>query len=228
MSSSPFRLAPALASVLDGAPVRVGTENHAKLGAVESALRSLSPAPSPSLLIVPVGVSSGVAEQPVGFAEIIRGASNRARAALASGEAVLAVGIEDGLARFSDSPSPSPPSSAPSEADSVAGFGPDSYFNVGCAWVTDGTREGRGFSSGFAYPPGCLDEAVRDQAPIGNLFDALWQAHRDPAEAADSAPSGRSGGNIGRLTEGCLDRSAYGAQAVLCALVRFLHVDLYD
>ena len=56
--------------------------------------------------------------------------------------------------------------------------------------------------------------------------------HRPP-EADDAgidpgAPSGRSGGNIGRLTGGRLDRSAYGAQAVVCALIRFLHTDLYD
>jgi non-canonical (house-cleaning) NTP pyrophosphatase len=44
----------------------------------------------------------------------------------------------------------------------------------------------------------------------------------------DAGPSGRSGGNIGQLTQGRLDRAAYGAQAILCALVPFLHVDLYD
>ena len=64
-------------------------------------------------------------------------------------------------------------------------------------------------------------------------IDALWQAHR-PVTGSGSgssgapAPSGRQGGNIGQLTLGRLDRSAYGAQAILCALVPFLHVDLYD
>jgi hypothetical protein len=30
------------------------------------------------------------------------------------------------------------------------------------------------------------------------------------------------------LTGGHLERAAYGAQAVVCGLVRFLHTDLYD
>ncbi len=76
-----------------------------------------------------------------------------------------------------------------------------------------------------------LAPAIRDQAPIGDLFDAHWSRHR-PAEGAQEAakatPSGRSGGNIGRLTGGRLERAAYGEQAVVCALVRFLHGDLYD
>jgi non-canonical (house-cleaning) NTP pyrophosphatase len=123
-------------------------------------------------------------------------------------------------------------------------------FNVGCAWVTDGQRESHGFSSAFAYPPGCLEAAYVEQEPIGDLFDDLWRRNRDgePAFAAkavgeagrtgrgepghpppaDVEPSGRRGGNIGMLTQGRLDRSAYGEQAVICALVAFLHTDLYD
>ena len=172
-----------------------------------------------TLELVPVGVASDVPEQPIGWTEIVSGARNRARAALASGDCGLAVGIEDGLARLAEGPR--------SEANPSDGF-----FNVGCAWITDGIREGHGFSSGFAYPAGALDPAVRDQAPIGDLFDDHWSANRPPeADVAGNSPnepSGRSGGNIGRLTGGRLDRSAYGAQAVVCALIRFLHTDLYD
>jgi non-canonical (house-cleaning) NTP pyrophosphatase len=135
----------------------------------------------------------------------------------------LAVGIEDGLVSLS-------------EAVEGQGGGPGTgVFNIGCAWITDGEREGHGFSSGFAYPGGCLEPAVRDQAPIGDLFDGLWRQNRlvssgggSGSEPAKSEPSGRSGGNIGLLTGGRLDRSDYGSQAVVCALVRFLHVDLYD
>jgi non-canonical (house-cleaning) NTP pyrophosphatase len=70
---------------------------------------------------------------------------------------------------------------------------------------------------------------VRDQAPIGTLFDELWKMHRaQTGGPAKTDASGRQGGNIGILTQGCLDRSAYGAQAVICGLIRFLHTDLYD
>ena len=214
MNEDAFRPAPSLSRALAGEAIRVGTQNPAKLGAVEDAFRPFA-RDGVALELVPVGVASGVAEQPVGWNEIVGGARNRARAAFESGDCALAVGIEDGLVRLADEP----------ESDTFYA----AFYNVGCAWLTDGEREGHGFSSAFAYPPGCLEPAVRDQAPIGELFDELWQTHRagslGPAKAV---ASGRQGGNIGMLTNNRLDRSAYGAQAVICALVRFLHTDLYD
>lgn len=221
-TESTFRLAPSLAHALAGEVVRVGTENRAKLGAVREALAGFAE-DGVRLVLEPVGVASGVPEQPVGFGEIVAGARNRAHAAFASGPCALAVGIEDGLVSLS-------------EAVEGQGGVPDTgVFNIGCAWITDGEREGRGFSSGFAYPGGCLEPAIRDQAPIGDLFDGLWRQNRlvssgsGPGSGpAKSEPSGRSGGNIGLLTGGRLDRSGYGSQAVVCALVRFLHTDLYD
>lgn len=197
----------------------MGTENRAKRAAVHDAFARFAPAGA-RLELISVGVPSDVSEQPIGWTQIVRGARNRARAAFASGACALAVGIEDGLVRLADAP-------APDDAP-AAGF-----FNVGCAWITDGRREGRGFSSGFAYPDGALRPAIRDQAPIGDLFDEVWSRHRAPI-TADAAgidpgePSGRSGGNIGRLSGGRLPRSEYGSQAVVCALIRFLHTDLYD
>jgi inosine/xanthosine triphosphatase len=156
--------------------------------------------------IVPMGVPSGVAEQPVGYEEIVSGARNRARGAFGREGCVLAVGIEDGLV-------------------SLPGASGEGFYNVGCAWVTDGEREGSGFSAGFAYPPECVVPAAADRTPIGELFDRLWRSHREPAAVG---VSGRNEGNIGKLTAGRLTRSQYGAQAVLCALVPFLHRDLYD
>jgi inosine/xanthosine triphosphatase len=206
---------------LAGEAVRVGTQNPAKIGAVRDALR-LFVSDDAEPLLVPVDVVSGVAEQPIGWDEIVRGARNRARAAFESGDCVFAVGIEDGLVRMMD---------GPTDGDGPGFSVPDveTFYNVGCAWLTDGEREGHGFSSGFAYPPGCLGPAVRDQAPIGDLFDGLWQRHRgEDSGPAKTGVSGRLGGNIGILTQGRLDRRTYGAQAVICGLVRFLHTDLYD
>ncbi len=203
-----------LERALAGAPVRVGTENRAKCAAARQALARLQ-APGASgasrveIQILPIAVSSGVSDQPIGFGEIVAGARNRARIAFASGDCALAVGIEDGLVRLANG--------GAEDAESV--------YNVGCAWVTDGELEGSGFSSGFAYPPGCLETAIRDRAPIGDLFDELWRARRDPEDRAASSPGE---GNIGKLTAGRLTRTDYAAQAVVCALVRFLHRDLYD
>ena len=217
MDEEAFRPAPSVLRALAGEAIRVGTQNPAKLGAVQDALRPFA-RDGAKLMLVPVGVESGVAEQPIGWDEIIGGARNRARAAFESGDCVLAVGIEDGLVRLNDG-----------RETKSRRPGSETIYNVGCAWLTDGEREGHGFSSGFAYPPGCLEPAVRDQAPIGDLFDELWRAHRAGSSGpAKGGASGRQGGNIGMLTQGRLDRSAYGAQAVICALVRFLHTDLYD
>lgn len=213
-----------LVRALSGEPIRVGTKNRAKCEAVRIALACLlrptdAGETSPGarlpddLAIVPVAVESGVAEQPVGYEEIVAGARQRARAAFGSGACALAVGIEDGLVRLPD------------------GLGADalpeamSPYNVGCAWLTDGTREAAGFSSGFAYPSQCSAPAALDRMPIGDLFDALWRAQRNEPDGASSGPRE---GNIGKLTGGRLTRADYGSHAVLCALVRFLHKDLYD
>ena len=181
--------------------VRVGSTNPPKLQAVRDALAELAPAAE----VEGVPAASGVSEQPVGFAEIIAGARGRARAAFASGACDLAVGYEDGLVEL--------PGTA------------ERWFNVGCAAVVDGSREGLGFSSGFAYPPACAERAAGERAPIGELFDALWRAHRPEARRARA--SALSEGNVGKLTLGALPRADYARHAVLGALVSFLHPDLY-
>ena len=81
-----------------------------------------------------------------------------------------------------------------------------------------------GFSSAFAYPPEVSQPAVRDREPIGALFDQLWL---EGGSEFDRQPLPRAMGNIGKLTAGVLTRSEYARHAVLCALVRLLHPDLY-
>ncbi len=188
---------PALAHV---STVRVGTLNRPKLEAVRLALSAYAQ----GVEVCGHAAESGVPEQPVGFTEIVRGARTRAQVAHGAGPCELAVGIEDGLVEFSE----------------LGG----EVLNVGAAVVTDGLREGLGFSALFAYPPECADPALADRAPVGEVFDAYWRARKGegPAEA-----SGRSVGNIGMLSEGVLTRSEYGRHAVLCALVRFLHPEMY-
>lgn len=249
VAASAFRMTPSLVRALRGGPVRVGTENPAKLEAVRAALAALAPAApplaaarpasaTPSLDVAGLAAASGVPEQPVGWDEIVMGARRRAEAALDAGPCVLAFGIEDGLVELPIEPPragrPHPGGRPPAPGDAAAAI-----FNVGCAWVTDGERSGTGFSSAFGYPPAVARPAFCERIPVGGLFDALWARHRAEASGAAAAgtaagaadppgPSGRRGGNIGQLTQGRLDRSAYGAQAILCALVPFLHADLYD
>ena len=221
MNGESFRPAASLVRALAGEKIAVGTQNPAKLDAVRSAFTRYKEE-SAVLQLIPLEVSSGVPDQPIGFSQIVLGARNRARAAFGMSDCALAVGIEDGLARIVDSNPLRGQTPSQDEA-------PATVFNVGCAWVTDGTREGHGFSAAFGYPKECVEPAMKDRLPIGDLFDDLWGRAREVThEAAKEVPSGRQGGNIGILTEGRLDRSAYGGQAVLCALIRFLHTDLYD
>jgi inosine/xanthosine triphosphatase len=182
------------------AVIRVGTLNAPKIEAVRLAVQPYIAAAEVS----GQAVESGVPEQPVGYGEITRGARERARQAYETGACALGVGIEDGLV----------------ELPELGG----EVFNVGAAVVTDGGREGLGFTALFAYPPACVEPALRSRKPIGEIFDALWRSTR---AAAPLEPSGRSLGNIGRLTGGTLPRSEYGRHAVTCALIRFLHPDIY-
>jgi inosine/xanthosine triphosphatase len=183
--------------------VRVGTRNAPKLAAVRAAIGAFA---SP-LEVVGADVGSGVPEQPVGLAEIARGARNRALAAFDAGPCDAAVGLEDGLAE-------------------LPGIEDRGALNVGCAVVWDGRRDGLGLSSGFAYPPACVGPALSERRPIGDVFDAVWRRAR-PAEADPGTPSAISIGNIGKLSGGVLTRGEYARHAVLCALVPFLQADLY-
>ena len=178
--------------------VRVGSRNTAKLEAVRRGL-----APFFALVdVVGADAPSGVDPQPLGFAEIVAGARNRARASHSPGHCDLAAGIEDGLIAVSE----------------VA----TGWLNVGCCVLFDGAREGLGFSAGFEYPPDCVAVATRSpRTPIGDAFDRRF------APRAGARDPGPGAGNIGRLTEGALTRAEYGAQAVTCAWLRFLHPELY-
>ena len=183
--------------------VRVGSTNEPKLDAVRNAFAPYCP----DVEVAGVDVPSGVPEQPVGWEEIVRGARNRARLARASEPCDLGVGLEDGLVAL------------------PTGEGELRHLNVGCAAIAHGERVWLGFSSGFSYPPGCTEPAMRDREPIGSLFDRLWEQRRGEALAPAEA---RALGNVGKLTLGVLPRSEYTRHAVLCALVPLLHGDLYD
>jgi len=188
--------------------VRVGSTNEPKIAAVRAAIAPYAP----DARVEGCVVESGVCEQPVGLEETSRGARNRAGRAFETGDCELAVGYEDGLVALPE----------------LAGSGSE-LLNVGCAVVTDGVRTSFGLSSGFAYPPACAARAASERLPIGDLFDELWRARAPSDEDEDpGVPSGRGDGNIGKLSLGVLTRSEYARHAIVCALVRFLHPDLYE
>ena len=190
--------------------VRVGTTNEPKIAAARAAFAPYAP----DARVEGCVVESGVGEQPVGLEETSRGARNRARRAFETGACELAVGYEDGLVAL---------------PELATGGSGSELLNVGCAVVTDGVRTSFGLSSGFAYPPDCAARAASERLPIGDLFDQLWRARPPSDEDEDrGVPSGRGDGNIGKLSLGVLTRSEYARHAIVCALVRFLHPDLYE
>jgi inosine/xanthosine triphosphatase len=182
--------------------VAVGTTNEPKLEAVRQALAPFAP----GVRVEGRGVESGVPEQPVGWDAIVAGARNRAQRAASDG-CELSIGIEDGLVAL------------------PTGDGDARHVNVGCAAVLQGTAFSLGFTSGFAYPPACVGPALEGDEGIGPVFDRFWRERRGES---DGAPSGRSVGNIGKLSGGVLPRSEYARHAVLCALLPLLQPDLYE
>lgn len=179
--------------------VRVGSTNPPKLEGVRAALDAFFR----DVTIEGIDVESGVPDQPLGFEEIVEGARNRAEGARRGVACDLGVGYEDGLV-------------------TLPGY-LGSWFNIGCAAVSDGVRISLGLSSGFSYPPACSEPAVAERQPIGALFDRLWRERRgDSADSADPAI-----GNVGKLTLGALTRAEYTRHAVLCALTPLIHPDLY-
>jgi inosine/xanthosine triphosphatase len=189
--------------------VRVGTTNEPKLEGVRSALAPYAPAAR----VEGGAVESGVPEQPLGFDAIVLGARNRASRA-ASMNCELSIGIEDGLVAL------------------PTGSGRLQHVNLGCAAVLRGDEFSLGFSSGFAYPPACVMPVLDGSGEIGPVFDRFWLEHRGEELPLGSdgreLPSGRSVGNIGKLSGGVLPRSEYARHAVVCALLPLLHPDLYS
>lgn len=144
------------------------------------------------IAIESVPVPSGVSEQPIGHAETIAGAENRAAAVLESdtGAYDLAVGIEGGVARFD---------------------GSEGCFLVMWAAVSDGDRTGRGAGPSLELPE---DVAARidDGEELGPVMD----------DVLDTTGIARRGGAAGALTNGRVDRADALAAAVAGALGPFV------
>jgi len=73
--------------------VVVGSKNPVKIGAVESAFAKMMG----ECEIIGISVPSGISDMPMSFDEIVRGAKNRAQAALELVEADYGVGLEGGM-----------------------------------------------------------------------------------------------------------------------------------
>ncbi len=128
--------------------VAVGSENPVKVAAVREALGRLG---RPDVEVQGWSVDSGVADQPWGRAETIRGALARARAALVRDpEAEVGIGLEGGV----------------EEIDGQV-------YSI--AWCAAVDREGRvGVGGGMAFPlPPRVVAGLRQGWELGTAMDAL-------------------------------------------------------
>jgi len=147
MASPHSLVAPRIADVTR---VVVGSTNPVKIAAVRAVLERAGV----NARIEGVAVASGVSEQPVGDAETIRGATQRARAALDATDADLAVGLEGGVVE---------------EEDGMRT----------CAWASVVARDGRvGVGGSLAMMlPERVAALVRDGVELGYAMDRVTGAH---------------------------------------------------
>lgn len=130
--------------------VAVGSTNPVKLAATKAILLRVAP----HLAITPIGVPSDVPAQPMGDAETILGAKNRATAARQRLDADLGLGIEGGC------------------VDSK-----DGMFT--CAWVVAVHRDGRTGTGGSLHMPlpPRVAALVRQGVELGHAIDQLANTH---------------------------------------------------
>ncbi len=124
--------------------VTVGSTNPVKLAAVTNAIRQIWP----TAVVVGLAAESGVHVQPLSDEEAIRGALNRARLALARGEAELGVGVEGNTVEM------------------AAGLFSTAWVVV----VNQAGVVGLG-SSGRLLLPDAVAQAIRAGAELGPLMD---------------------------------------------------------
>jgi len=127
--------------------VAVGSRNPVKIAAVRAVLARVAP----DAVVDGIAVASGVPDQPWGDDETIRGARERARAALVAADAELAVGLEGGVV-------------------DMAGGAVHT-----CAWAVAVDREGReGVGGSLAMPlPGAVARLLREGLELGHAMDRL-------------------------------------------------------
>ena len=127
--------------------VAVGSSNPVKVQAAREVLRFIAP----EAIVAGIGVESGVAEQPWGDEETIRGARTRAHAAREALSAELGIGIEGGVVENDDGTLRT------------------------CAWAVIVDAEGReGIGGSLAMPlPERVAVLVRAGMELGDAMEAI-------------------------------------------------------
>ena len=155
--------------------VAIGSGNPVKLNAVAGVV--------PDASATAVAVDSGVPEQPWGRAETVRGARNRAEAALSATTADYGVGIEGGVAERDD---------------------PGGVWLVMWAAVTDGSAVHFGAGPSVQLPTPVADR-LRDGEELGPVLDD--ELGRENIARQEGAIGVYTAGQVGR-TDALVDAVA--------------------
>lgn len=132
--------------IIDAARVIVGSTNPVKIAAVRAVLERAGARAN----VEGMAVASGVADQPFGDAETIRGATQRAQAVLSATNADFAVGLEGGVV----------------DEEGVM---------RSCAWAAVVSRDGRvGTGGSLAMTlPARVATLVREGTELGHAMDRI-------------------------------------------------------
>jgi inosine/xanthosine triphosphatase len=141
-----------------------------------------------------VSVPSGVPDQPLGDAETLQGALNRAqRAREIEPDADFWVGLEGGVL----------------EEEGLED-GPKLVQSFAWVVVLGGTRTGKARTAAY-YLPEETAKLVRDGMELGPAEDIVW----------GKSNTKQKNGSVGLLTGDVIDRKGYYVQAVVLALIPF-------
>ena len=165
--------------------IRIGSLNPVKVAAIREVMTTRFP----DARFTPANVDSGVSVQPLGLAETLRGAKNRARAAFADCD--LAVALESGLVPVPESRT--------------------GYMTLTACAIFDGQEMYVGLGPAFELP----DEVTRLVVEEGLELDPAVQR----AGLSDNARIGYAQGVIGILSRGRVTRRDYSRPAVSMAMV---------
>ncbi len=175
--------------------IAVGSRNPAKIEGVRRAfVRVLGP-----VEVIPVDVTTSVGRQPVGLGHIVKGAVERAVAALRNTGGDYGVGVEAGLLEV---------------PGSLTGY----LVFQACAIVDPEERLSLGFGPGFEFPADAVNA----------VFSGAASELEEPMEKITRIKQvGDRGGAIGWLTRGLVSRADITEIAVIMALVPRINPSLY-
>ncbi len=162
--------------------------------------------PHESFELVTVSVPSGVPDQPLGDAETLLGAENRAAgAAREFAAADYWVGLEGGI---DDQAADQAAEPSADQGDDMLAF----------AWVVvrSASQVGRSRTAALVLPPAVV-ELVRQGHELGEADDIVF----------GRSNSKQQEGAVGLLTDGVIDRAGLYEPAVVLALIPFLNPRLY-